>query len=159
MKSTGVEMTKPGEKGLFLQSVFSRERVARGMALAGATMCMYFVDSRFQEGPRAGLCPGMPELLALGLFLAGLSLCRWESEHTVHAPKGASAPRKGARPEREPRPSGRPEDRLPRSTERSSANGSSSGQSLNAWNQEIDRAAKAANPTLAEELLNKILRA
>merc|ERR1719443_757142 len=120
---------------------------------------MYFVDSRFQEGPRAGLCLGVPEVLCLGLFLAGLILCRSASEHTVHASKEASDFRRAARPEREPRPSARLEKRLPKSNDGSSANGSSNGQSLNTWNQEIDQAAKAANPTLAEDLFDRVLRA
>merc|ERR1719284_1450211 len=98
MKPTGGEMMKPG-KDMRSQSFFPRERVARGMALAGATMCMYFVDSRFQEGPSAGLMPGVAELFAVGLFLSGLFLCQSESRVRLPASKLPSAPRKGTRPE------------------------------------------------------------
>merc|ERR1719163_1412734 len=140
MKATGFQLMGATGQGVNMKFAFSRERVARGMALAGATMCVYFVDSRFQGGPSAGLMPGVAELFAVGLFLSGLFLCQSESKVGFPTSKVPSAPRKGTRPEREFRPSARPEDTLPRNTqrgtERGSANGgSSNGQSLTRWNQ------------------------
>merc|ERR1719163_2158092 len=110
-KNEGVASVKATSEGASMLTVVGRDRVARALALAGATMCMYFVDSRFQEGPSAGLMPGVAELLAAGLFLSGLFLCRSENKSSFPACKEPSASRKGNRAQ-----SAKLD--LPRSTER-----------------------------------------
>merc|ERR550537_730915 len=87
-KKPFTKATKPTTMLFSLRALVSQQRVPQGLALAGATMCVYFVDSRFRESAQGeAFTLAAPELLTFGLFLLGLLMCQWQSETACHTPK------------------------------------------------------------------------
>merc|ERR550537_1640929 len=110
-KKPFTKATKPTTMLFSLRALVSQQRVPQGLALAGATMCVYFVDSRFRESAQGETFTlAAPELVTFGIFLLGLLMCQWQGDTACLTPKQVDGSSKPGKLPREPRSQTRRED-------------------------------------------------